>query len=364
MARQYKNQKNAEIEQKISDMLNYMPDFCHGYIVSISGYNKPLTQLAYLQRIQFFLNWLLDYNSYFAKKYSSISNFTIEDIKLLKKADFEEFLHHIDVFGALSKSEIIERKKIGKVTISSKTSTRNNYLSALRSLYSYLIDNEYIESSAVLKIRQRKPDKTIPIALDDYQVDKVMNVICGGSEFLTKQQEKSRLKTTIRDTAIYILALHTGIRVSELVSLDIDDIDFRQHCFKVIRKRGKEDTVYFDDTTENALQEWLIDRKNMLLPDDERALFVSTSGSKIGSRLSVRSVERMVKKYTQIGAPEVTGFHAHSLRSSCGTKIIEKTGGDINYTKNVLGHESIMTTTRYIKDNEQQKIDRRTLLDE
>ena len=95
MAREYKEQKNAETTVKILELEAILPDFCHGYIVSISGYNKPLTQLAYLQRIQFFLQWLLEYNSFFCKHYTKINEFKVSDLELLKKADFEEFLAHI-----------------------------------------------------------------------------------------------------------------------------------------------------------------------------------------------------------------------------------------------------------------------------
>ena len=93
MAREYKDQKNAETEAKIFILQKTLPDFCAGYIRSIAGYTKPLTQLAYLQRIQFFLMWLLDYNVYFNKKYDSIEQFTVQDLDKLKKADFEEFLN-------------------------------------------------------------------------------------------------------------------------------------------------------------------------------------------------------------------------------------------------------------------------------
>ena len=114
MAREYKEQKNAETTVKILELEAILPDFCHGYIVSISGYNKPLTQLAYLQRIHFFLQWLLEYNSFFCKHYTKINEFKVSDLELLKKADFEEFLAHISKFGAVSKEEIKSSIETGK----------------------------------------------------------------------------------------------------------------------------------------------------------------------------------------------------------------------------------------------------------
>lgn len=366
MAREYKERKNAETEAKIFILQKTLPEFCSGYIRSIAGYTKPLTQLAYLQRIQFFLMWLLDYNVYFNKKYASISQFVTQDLSQLKKADFEEFLNHIQKYGAILKEELDARMQTGKYVVPSKSSTRNNYLSALRSLYSFFLENDIVDTAPVLKIRQQKVDKTIPIALTDKQAESISDTILIGSEHITGKQEASRIITSARDLAIYTLALHTGIRVSELVSLDVRDINFNEHCFKVIRKRGNEDIVYFDNTTERVLLDWLDERRDMKetlgIADDEDALFVSTKGIKRGTRLSVRSVEIMVKKYAQIAVPEVTNFHAHSLRSSCATKVYDKSL-DLVYTQSVLGHANISTTMRYVKDDEKKKKDNRTLLD-
>ena len=107
-----------------------------------------------------------------------------------------------------------------------------------------------------------------------------MDVIDHGSSQMSDRQENNRGKTYIRDKAIYTLALNTGIRVSELVSLDIGDIDFRRHCFNIIRKRGKEDTVYFSDSVEAALLDWLEIRPQFLSDQNEQALFSPPGGSK------------------------------------------------------------------------------------
>ena len=189
MAREYKDQKNAETEAKIYNLKLMLPDFCAGYIRSIAGYTKPLTQLAYLQRIQFFLMWLLDYNVYFNKKYDSIEQFTVQDLDRLKKADFEEFLNHIQKYGAVLKEELDARMQTGKYIVPSKSSTRNNYLSALRSLYNYFLENDIVDKAPVLKIRQKKVDKTIPIALTDRQAESIYDTILGGSEQISARQE-------------------------------------------------------------------------------------------------------------------------------------------------------------------------------
>lgn len=360
MSEFYKNYTNSNSLQKCEELLTTLPYFCEGYIISTSRYNKPLTQLAYLQRLSVFFEWLHENNPYFKKK--NITDISIDDMGLLKKSDIEEFLYHIDKYGALTKEEIKDYRAKDKIIIPTKAATGNNYISALNSLYNYFLDNEYLEKSPVARIRHKKETKRPVIALDDYQKDKFIQTIDYGSEFMTKKQNEFREKTMIRDRTIVILMARTGIRVSELVGLDIDDIDFRKNRFSVIRKRGKEEFVYFDDEVKNCLEEWLFDRETYHPVDDERALFITNMGKNKGGRMSVRSIQLLVKKYAVIGTPEIgEKFTPHKLRSTCATDIINKTG-DINYAKNVLGHENITTTTRYILDNEKQKEENRNIL--
>ena len=360
IAQNYKQTKNAEALDKCQELLDILPGFCSGYAVAISGYNKPLTQLAYLQRLSIFFRWMHEYNPYFAKK--SIVDFTIDDMALLKRPDIEEFLHHLDLYGAASKEEIEEAKKTHTVIIGASPATRNNYISAINSLYNYFLDNDYIEKSPVARIRHKKLDKKVAVALDDYQKDKLLQVIDYGSDKMTKKQEEYREKISLRDHTIVLLALRTGLRVSELVGLNVDDIDFRKCKLSVYRKRGKEDEVFFDDEVKDYLMAWLNERQLFHPTDDERALFLSGRGTKQGTRLSVRSVEILIKKYSQIAIPEIAHkMYPHRLRSTCATDLINKTH-DINYAKTVLSHENITTTTQYIKDNEYLKEQNRNIL--
>ena len=116
-------------------------------------------------------------------------------------------------------------------------------------------------------------------------------------EKLTDAQKRTYEKTRLRDTAILTLLLGTGIRVSECVGLDLTDIDFNNNCIKVIRKGGNEDIVYFDNEVAEALADYIeLDRNGITpLEGHENALFLSYQKK----RLSVRNVEKSVKKYAQ-----------------------------------------------------------------
>ena len=236
---QYKDETNSNVNIRCAEMLEEMPEFCGAYLISMSGYTKPLTQLAYLQRIDFFFRWLHEYNAYFEKR--DIRSFSINDLALLRKSDFEDFLHHIETYGALSKIEIYELRKANKFIPSSKASTRNNYLSAINSLFNYFVDEEYLPGNPLSRIRHKKEDKKIVIALDDSQKDQVMSVIDYGSQFLSDRQNAYLEIVRTRDHAIVLLAMRTGIRVSELVGIDVEDVDFKRNRFMVTRKRGKEE---------------------------------------------------------------------------------------------------------------------------
>ena len=164
-------------------------------------------------------------------------------------------------------------------------------------------------------------------------------------EKLTKHQLISHEKLKARDLALLTLLLGTGIRVSECVGLDLTDVDFDNECIKVIRKGGYEDIVYFGDEVRDALLSYLEERKGILaLPGHENALFLSYQNK----RLSVRSVEKLVKKYAST-VTTMKKITPHKLRSTYGTNLYQETG-DIYLVADVLGHKDVNTTKKHYAD--------------
>ena len=137
------------------------------------------------------------------------------------------------------------------------------------------------------------------------------------------------------------LFLGTGIRISELVGLDVDDLDFNVNGFKITRKGGSQTILYFSDEVADALLAWLDERAKYEELDEVPALFVSLQKK----RMSVRSVELLVKKYAQIVTP-LKKITPHKLRSTYGTELYRETG-DIYVVAEVLGHKDINTTKRH-----------------
>lgn len=169
----------------------------------------------------------------------------------------------------------------------------------------------------------------------------LLDVIESG-EKLTDKEKSYHDKTKTRDLALVSLLLGTGIRVSECVGLDIDDVDFKNNGIRIIRKGGNEVIVYFGEEVRTHLLAYLDERhKAETAPGHESALFLSMQSK----RLSVRSVQNLVKKY----AKQVTtlkNISPHKLRSTYGTALYQETG-DIYLVADVLGHKDVNTTKKH-----------------
>lgn len=138
------------------------------------------------------------------------------------------------------------------------------------------------------------------------------------------------------------LLLGTGIRVSECIGLNLNDVDFNVDGIRIHRKGGKEVIIYFGDEVEQALRAYLEERKKMIpAPGNEEALFLSMQKK----RMNVRSVENLVKKYSRIVTP-LKKITPHKLRSTYGTNLYRETG-DIYLVADVLGHADVNTTKKH-----------------
>ena len=180
------------------------------------------------------------------------------------------------------------------------------------------------------------------IRLDTDEVALLLDHIEHAGDSLTGQKRVFWEKTKERDLAIVTLLLGTGIRVSECVGLDIEDIDFKNNGIKVTRKGGNEMVVYFGPEVEKALKAYLEVRENITpLSGHEHALFYSAQRKRIG----VQAIENLVKKY----AREITTtkkITPHKLRSTYGTALYQETG-DIYLVADVLGHRDVNTTKKH-----------------
>ena len=159
---------------------------------------------------------------------------------------------------------------------------------------------------------------------------------------MTERQRAFHKKTRVRDLALMTLLLGTGLRVSECVGLDIRDVDFKNDGVRVHRKGGKEVVVYFGEEVREALLDYMEERKKKIpVSGHEQALFLSLQDK----RMSVKSVENLVKKYARLVTP-LKKITPHKLRSTYGTTLYQETG-DIYLVADVLGHSDVNTTRKH-----------------
>ena len=191
-------------------------------------------------------------------------------------------------------------------------------------------------------------DKNI-VRLDVDEVATLLDEVESG-ENLTERQRKYHEKTRTRDLAMMTLMLGTGIRVSECVGLDLEDVDFKNNGVKVHRKGGAEVVVYFGEEVRAALLDYVVERQKITAADGStNALFLSMQNK----RIHVRSVENLVKKYAKL-VTSLKPITPHKLRSTYGTSLYRETG-DIYLVASVLGHQDVNTTRKHYAALEDDK---------
>ena len=330
----YHEQEKKDATIKLRELQKELPGFLISYFRGIEYVNAPRTRIAYAQDLKTFFEYLHTNNSYCRKM--EIHEFPFEVLNKIKSFDIEEYLEWLKLY-----------EKNG-VTFTNDERAIKRKLSALRSMYNYYHKNKLIDENPVLQVSMPKlHDKTI-IRLEANEVAEFLDTVETGNGMTKKQLERHE-NLKVRDLAILTLLLGTGIRISECVGLDVNDVDFDNSRIKIIRKGGYEAYVYFGDEVEEALNDYMIERKGKnAAAGHENALFLSNRNS----RITVRNVEIMVKKYAQIVTP-MKKITPHKLRSTYGTSLYQETG-DIYLVADVLGHHDVNTTKKHyaaIEDN-------------
>lgn len=323
----YHDEQNKQNIIKMRAVLEELPPFCRDFFRGIAEYTSARTRLAYAYDIRVFFEYLHRCNPYCSKM--TMKDLPVRILDMITRQDIEEYLAHVSYY-----------EKDGKeITNAERGKARK--LASLRSFYNYYFENEIIEKNpAALVPMPKRPEKEI-IRLDPNEVALLLEQVENGSKLTQKELEYHK-KTKVRDVALLTLLLGTGIRVSECVGLDIHDVDFDNCGIKIRRKGGYETVVYFGDEVENALLDYLDEREHIIpQTGHERALFLSLQDR----RMSVRSVENLVKKY----ASRVTSLKKitpHKLRSTYGTELYRATD-DIYLVADVLGHKDVNTTRKH-----------------
>lgn len=322
----YSEDVKNRLTLKLRELIGELPDFCKEFFLSLANSREIRTRVAYAYDLRIFFNYIAD------EKFSgkAVKEITISDLAEITATDINEFMSYTEYYLNPEGEEKTNHEN-GK----------SRKLAAVRGLFKYFYRMEKIQGNPAELVNKPKIHEKEIIRLEPNETAELLDVIENG-EKLTDGEKRYFNKNGKRDLAIVTLLLGTGIRVSECVGIDIDDVDFDLNGVKVIRKGGNEMVVYFGEEVEKALKDYIEERKKIKAqPGSENALFLSIQNKRIG----VRSVEKLVKKYAQ-KVTTLKKISPHKLRSTYGTALYNETG-DIYLVADVLGHKDVNTTKKH-----------------
>ena len=314
--------------EKLNKILPSLPYYVEDFFVGVELRTSPLTRLNYAYDLRVFFDFLTK-KVFRDKKMAEIE---LNDLADLESTDIEYFLSYLSHYTINGKNErCTETGKARK-------------LSTLRAFYKYFFNKNMLPANTPTKVSMPKIHEKEIIRLDSNdkvdEISDMLNVVESG-QGLTKKQLAFHNATKLRDVAIITLFLGTGIRISELVGLNIEDIDLKTNSFVVTRKGGNRAVLYFNDEVNEAITNYINGQRVNYDMENEKALFLSLQNK----RISTRTVEELVKKYAKIASP-LKHITPHKLRSTFGTNLYNKTK-DIYIVADCLGHKDVNTTKKH-----------------
>jgi len=241
------------------------------------------------------------------------------------RLDLEEFKQFLGDSNLEKVDYLVLRKYLAQLKEKNlKARTVNRHLSSLRSFFKFLIREGYLKTNPITSLASPKQEKHLPLFLTEEETTKLITAV---------QPKDER---GLRDRAVLEIFYSTGIRVSELVGLNVQDVDFIGGIIKVLGKGKKERIVPIGEIAIAATRDYLEKRKKQ-----EEALFLNKSGR----RITDRGVRNIVGKYIRMASIK-RGVSCHTLRHSFATHLLNR-GADLRSVQELLGHVNLSTTQIY-----------------
>ncbi len=258
--------------------------------------NSKNTASAYTNDLTQFLNWS-DRNDF--------------NLKTINENEIEKYLIYLGKRG------------YKETSISRKTA-------CLKAFFKFLLKESYKKNNVMKNISRNNNSKSLPKSLSDTEINKIF-----------KQIDKSKDKNKLRNKAIFEILYGCGLRVSELINLDIENINFEESQIKCTGKGNRQRVVPTNDNCLKSIDEYLYSERNILKIKEPRALFLNKNGRRI-SRQTIWSTVKECSKGLKISI-EVT---PHTLRHSFATALL-KGGANIREVQELMGHSSLSATQIY-----------------
>lgn len=345
MNQSYREQADAKHVQMIREIIRELPQACGDYLRAITITTSSLTRLAYAIDLKTFFHFLQTERVAFSHK--KLYEMTDRDLELLTSSDLAAYIDYLTFYYKDESDK--DPDNVLKPIVNHELSIKRK-LCSIRSLYDYLFKQQRIQSNIPQLVDLPKIHEKPIIRLERDEMQKILSIAESG-EMLTERQLRYQKLTARRDYAILSLFLGTGIRVSELVGLNLDDIDLEENAFLITRKGGNQVVLYFPPEVAEAIADYLAERHLIeTLPGHEDALFLSLQKR----RITQRAVQLLVKKYAAHAAPLKSKITPHKLRSTYATNLYHATG-DIYLVADMLGHSSVDTTRKHYADMTDQR---------
>ena len=269
----YSESRAKELSIMTREVLKTLPQVCGDFLQSIAFTTQPLTRYVYAGDLKIFCDYLVSEIPKFAD--CTVSAMTPDDFAKVTARDLHTYLQYLDFY--IRDDQERSNSDYGKI----------RKLSSLRSFYEYMFKNELIASDVTKLVDMPKKHEKPILRMEIDEVARMLDCVENG-EKQTERQKKYNDHTRTRDLAILTLFLGTGIRVSELVGMDLSDVDFSTNSFLITRKGGNKAILYFSDEVAEPLKAYFKVRSGLNpAPGSENALFLSLQDK----RISVRAVE-------------------------------------------------------------------------
>lgn len=332
-------EKENDIYMECESIQKELPSFMRSYFAYLKGNVLPMTRLAYLHDIRFFMNYLI--NETDLTKAEKTNDITSEEMNGIVAADINLFIDHCRKYMVDDGSTVTVFENSNRSLARKKSSISVMF----KQLYRDGILEKNI-TDGFDPIRVSKPGEREIKALQDDEVMIMLDAVTTGNG-LTPHERTYWERTKLRDKAILVMFVTYGLRLSELRELNLSSFNFSRGEFKIYRKRGKESIMPLNRSVQMVLDDYIKEERTTIISEDnaaEDALFLSLQGK----RITERAIRELVKKYTSIAlnTSRKSGYSPHKLRATAATSLIGR-GNSIYDVAALLDHEQVTTTQLY-----------------
>ncbi|MGG7130885.1 tyrosine-type recombinase/integrase [Clostridium perfringens] len=341
-----------KIELRLDRKLKILPNFIYDFIYSLDE-SQYRTKVEYAKDITLFFEFLLS-ESIITKR--NIEDISLSDINSIRERDIRSFLSYLTEY---EKEFTTPAGKTTKQIFSNSEQGKSRKLATLHKLFAYLYNNDLIDNNIASKVVVKThTNRTIKKRLSKEQIELLLSTIIDDKNIESKKSLQFHQKVKFRDYIMVLILAYTGIRVSELTQLDINDVSIDTNgeslgSLKVIRKGGNKEEIILPELILEDIKDYLELRASLKIEDfhSKNALFISLQKKRINDR----TIRNMLSKYSRR-----CGFDfditPHTFRRTFGTEHYNK-HGDMYLTALILGHMSAETTRKFYADpSENRKI--------